>query len=208
MARSTREAILVATAELMRTSGYGAVGMKDIVRASGAPIGSLYHHFPRGKVQIAGEALVGAGRAYAQLIPALLGPHSDLGDAVEAAFVQAAEDMATTGYANMCPVGSVAAEVADTVEELRATAAGILTGWLDGATRYLTARGVPDEPAREAAVAMIGALEGAFTLARTLRDTEPLLAAGRALGQRYRGVAMREMAQAGVSVPDSVGPAR
>ena len=54
MARSTREAILTAAAELMRVKGYAAVGMKDIVAASGAPIGSLYHHFPRGKVQIAG----------------------------------------------------------------------------------------------------------------------------------------------------------
>ena len=52
MARSTREAILTAAAELMRHKGYGAVGMKDIAAASGAPIGSLYHHFRGGKVQI------------------------------------------------------------------------------------------------------------------------------------------------------------
>lgn len=45
MARSTREAILTAAAELMRHRGYAAVGMKDIAHASGAPIGSLYHHF-------------------------------------------------------------------------------------------------------------------------------------------------------------------
>jgi hypothetical protein len=46
-----------------------------------------------------------------------------------------------------------------------------------------------DEPqARELTLAVIGALEGAFVLARTLRSTEPLLAAGRALAPRYRGV--------------------
>ena len=67
MARSTREAILTAAAELMRHKGYGAVGMKDIAAASGAPIGSLYHHFRGGKVQIAREALVNAG---ARLWPA------------------------------------------------------------------------------------------------------------------------------------------
>ena len=57
MARSTRESILTAAAELMRHKGYGAVGMKDIAQASGAPIGSLYHHFPRGKDELVESAL-------------------------------------------------------------------------------------------------------------------------------------------------------
>ncbi len=72
MARSTRESILTAAAELMRHKGYGAVGMKDIAAASGAPIGSLYHHFRGGKVQIAREALINAGHAYALLIPSIV----------------------------------------------------------------------------------------------------------------------------------------
>ena len=123
MARSTRESILTAAAELMRHKGYGAVGMKDIATASGAPIGSLYHHFRGGKVQIAREALINAGHAYALLIPSIVDEYTDLGDAIDAVFTQAAEDMAGTGFANMCPVASVAAEVADTVEELRETSA-------------------------------------------------------------------------------------
>src|SRR5918911_3396787 len=118
MARSTRESILTAAAELMRHKGYSAVGMKDIAQASGAPIGSLYHHFRDGKVQIAREALINAGHAYAQLIPSIVDDHTDLGDAIEMLFSQAAEDIAATGFANMCPVASVAAEVADTVDEL------------------------------------------------------------------------------------------
>ena len=57
---------------------------------------------------------------------------TDLGDAIDAVFTQAAEDMAGTGFANMCPVASVAAEVADTVEELRETSASVFEGWVDG----------------------------------------------------------------------------
>jgi Bacterial regulatory proteins, tetR family len=90
MARSTRETILTATAELMRRKGYGAVGMKDIVAAGGVPIGSLYHHFPGGKVQIAREALIMSGIAYGMLIPTLMDPYDDLGEAIEAAFTEAA----------------------------------------------------------------------------------------------------------------------
>jgi AcrR family transcriptional regulator len=190
MARSTRESILTAAAELMRHRGYGAVGMKDIAQASGAPIGSLYHHFRGGKVQIAREALVNAGAAYGLLIPTIADGYADLGEAVDGMFTQAAEDMEQTGFANMCPVASVAAEVADTVEELRQTTAAVFTGWIDGGTAYFTARGVDEKTAREVTVAIIGALEGAFLLARTLRSTEPLLTAGRTLAPRYAGTAL------------------
>ncbi len=190
MARSTREAILTAAAELMRHKGYGAVVMKDIVAASGAPIGSLYHHFPGGKLQIAREALISAGTAYGQLIPALVDPHTDLGAAIEAVFTEAAEDMAGTGFVNMCPVASVAAETAGTVEDLRVTAAEVIGAWLDGGTAYFVGRGLDPDAAREVTVALVGALEGAFVLARALRSTEPLLAAGRALAVPYRGIAL------------------
>ena len=141
MARSTRESILTAAAELMRHKGYGAVGMKDIAEASGAPIGSLYHHFRGGKVQIAREALINAGHAYALLMPSIVDEYTDLGDAIDGVFTQAAEDMAGTGFANMCPVASVAAEVADTVEELRETSAAVFQGWVDGGSAYFACAG-------------------------------------------------------------------
>ncbi|MGV9796873.1 TetR/AcrR family transcriptional regulator [Mycobacterium sp. NPDC003449] len=192
MARSTREAILTAAAELMRHKGYAAVGMKDIVAASGAPIGSLYHHFRGGKRQIAMEALVSAGAAYGLLIPTIIDGYDDLGQAIEGAFSQAADHMAGMGFANMCPVGSVAAETADVEEDLRRTAAGVFTAWFDGGVAYFESRGLDPDLAREVTVALIGALEGAFTLARTLRDVEPLLVGGRALGRQYRGVSLRQ----------------
>jgi AcrR family transcriptional regulator len=202
MARSTRESILTAAAELMRHRGYAAVGMKDIAAASGAPIGSLYHHFRDGKVQIAREALVNAGAAYAMLIPSVVDAYTDLGAALEGVFDQAADDMAATGYANMCPIASVAAEVADTVEELRGVTAAVFTSWLDGGTAYFTARGLAPATARQVTVALVGALEGAFLLSRTLRDVEPLRAAGRALGPQFRGVELLAV-PAGV---DAVAP--
>lgn len=190
MARSTRESILTAAAELMRHKGYAAVGMKDIAAASGAPIGSLYHHFRGGKVQIAREALVNAGAAYGLLIPSIVDGYTDLGEAIDGIFRQAADDMAGTGFANMCPVASVAAEVADTVEDLRDTTASVFTGWIDGGAAYFAARGLDASQAREVTLALVAALEGAFILARTLRSVDPLLAVGAALAPQYRGVAL------------------
>ena len=188
MARSTRESILTAAAELMRHKGYAGVGMKDIADASGAPIGSLYHHFRGGKVAIAREALLTAGAAYGLLIPTIVDAYSDLGAAIEGVFAQAAEDIASTGFANMCPVASVSAEVADTVEELRQTAAEVFTWWVEGGAAYFGERGLDAALARRVTLALIAALEGGFLLARALRSAEPLRAAGSALAPQYRGV--------------------
>lgn len=121
-------------------------------------------------------------------------------------FDQAAEDMAGTGFTNMCPVASVAAEVAETVDELRGVTAGVFTGWPAGGTAYRIGRGLPEPTAREVAVTLIGALEGAFVLARTLRSAEPLTVAGRVLGAPYRGVGLSPAtAAAGMSLHADVG---
>lgn len=56
MSTTTRDRLITAVSELMRVNGYSAVTVKQITTASNAPMGSLYHHFPGGKPQIAAEA--------------------------------------------------------------------------------------------------------------------------------------------------------
>ena len=177
----THERIVRAMAELLRIQGYAATGMNQLVAASGAPTGSIYHHFPGGKVAVAAAALRETGAAYIQLLPLLLDPHDDLATGVEAAFVQAAEDIETTGWANLCPVGTVTGEIAGSVPELREVADEVIAGWVDEGTRYLTGRGLAARDARSVIYAVIAALEGGFVLARGQQSREPLHAAGRAV---------------------------
>jgi AcrR family transcriptional regulator len=177
----TGQRISVAMTELMRRQGYAATGIGALARASGAPTGSIYHHFPGGKRAVAEVALREAGAAYLALLPLLLDPYADLVTGVEAAFATAAQNMADTGWLTMCPVATVAAEVADTEPGLRAVAAEVMTTWIDEGARYLEGRGLREEDARATVLALLTALEGAFLLARTLRTPEPFHAAGRAL---------------------------
>jgi AcrR family transcriptional regulator len=176
----TDERIVLAMAELLRTQGYAATGINQLVEASGAPTGSIYHHFKGGKLAVAAAALRQTGAVYIQLLPLLLDPYDDLATGVEAAFAEAAEDLENTGWANLCPVGTVTGEIADTVPELREVAAKVIAHWIDEGTRYFVRRGLSDADARSAVYALVSALEGAFILARGQRSREPLHAAGRA----------------------------
>ena len=168
-------------AELLRVQGYTATGIQQLARAAGAPTGSIYHHFRGGKREVAAAALRDSGAAYIQLLPLLLDRHADLPAAIEAAFAAAADDIADTGWANMCPVVTVAGEIADTEPELRQVAAEVIASWIDEGSRYLAGRGLSRADARAAMYTLLAALEGGFMLARAQRTAEPLLAAGRAV---------------------------
>ncbi|MFD3508645.1 TetR/AcrR family transcriptional regulator [Nocardia sp. NPDC058666] len=184
MSTTTRDRLVTAVAELMRVHGYSAITVKQITAAAGAPMGSLYHHFPQGKVQIAAEALRSTGAAYIQLLPLLMDPHEDLRVAVPAAFSDAARALEESGWMNMCPVGTVAGEVADSEPVLREVAAEVMRDWIDQGATYFVRRGVAESAARELILAMLSALEGAFILGRTLRCAQPLRAAGQAMAAR------------------------
>ena len=57
----SRERILDAAIRLLRKQGYASTGIKQIVEEGAAPLGSVYHHFPGGKEQLAIEAIETAG---------------------------------------------------------------------------------------------------------------------------------------------------
>lgn len=178
---TTRKRITTAMAEFLRHQGYAATGMQQLAEAAGAPTGSIYHHFKGGKREIAAEALTESGRAYAELVLLLLAERAELPDAIAAAFENAAETMESTGWANMCPVGTVLGEVAGVEPELRAVGARVFAEWIDAGSAYFASHGLSEDAARDFTHVLVSTLEGAFIMARTQRSREPLLAAGRML---------------------------
>ncbi len=182
----TDQRIVVAMAELLRRQGYAATGIKQVVAAAEAPIGSVYHHFPGGKRAVAEAALRQSGAAYGELVTALLAPHDDLVDGIESAFAEAAATIEQTGWVNMCPVSTVAGEVADAEPALREVSAEVFDQWVTQGAMLFRDRGLSEEDARSLIIAVITALEGAFVMARTLRSGEPVLAAGRSVAAYAR----------------------
>jgi AcrR family transcriptional regulator len=184
MARS-RERIVEASAELFRTQGYAATGIKQIVTAAQAPLGSLYHFFPEGKEQLGAEAIRVSGALYELLIPAVFDPADDLVSGVRDFFAGAAAHLVETGYVDGCPIANIALEVSSTSEPMRAACAEVFESWIAAGTSRFTAHGLSEDVARGLTIGMICALEGAFVLARALRTTEPLMLAGELVAARF-----------------------
>ena len=175
----TRDRILGATADLLRRKGYTGTGLKEIVKASEAPFGSIYHFFPGGKEQLGAEAIREAGKVYNALIAAFYEGTSDPLAATDEFFKGAAEVLRQTDYEDACPIATVALEVASTSEPMREATADVFESWIADLVRFLGAEGVPEQTARDVAVKLFCLIEGAFILSRASKSTQPVETAGK-----------------------------
>ena len=188
MATPTRERIVDATAECFRRQGYAGTGLKQIAVSADAAFGSLYHFFPGGKEELGAEVIRWSGRMYMQLFIDIALEVPDVVEAVSRFFTDAAEDVEASGYADACPIATVALEVSSTSEPLRQACAEVFESWLASATEYFAGAGIDRPAAHRLALQMLSLLEGAFIFSRAMRTTEPILVAGDAAAAAVRAV--------------------
>ena len=184
----TKARIVGTAGELFRRKGYTGTGLKQIVAGSGAPFGSIYHFFPGGKQQLAAEVIATSGRAYQELVMAILDQAPDAVTAVETGFAAAAETLVATDYADACPIATLALEVASTDEALRTATAEVFASWVDAGAERFVRWGFAPADAHRLAIVLITSLEGAFVLCRAARSTEALDAAASAVVAAVRAV--------------------
>jgi TetR/AcrR family transcriptional repressor of lmrAB and yxaGH operons len=166
---------------LMRGSGLTGAGINEIVRASGAPKGSVYHFFPDGKVQLATEALgVYSGRVLA-FIDQTLSSRDEPRAKIEALFGAFAQRVKGGRFRQSCAVGTVSLDLDSELEALRVVLGDMLAEW-----QALIARHFAFDSARETrsfAGLIVTCIEGAYIRCRAEASSEPFVEAGRWLAQ-------------------------
>jgi TetR/AcrR family transcriptional repressor of lmrAB and yxaGH operons len=167
--------MLEASIDLMRQSGLSGAGINEIVRASGAPKGSVYHFFPAGKQQIATEAL----DAYAERVQGFLAQALARGATPEQkiralfdAFARRAEE---ARFERSCAIGTVSLDLTEEVAGLREVLAHALTGWIETVAQQC---GGESQRARSFAGLVITAVEGAYVRARAEHSSRAFREAG------------------------------
>lgn len=163
-------------ADLIRKKGVSGTGLRQVVKHSKAPRGSLQHYFPGGKDQLVEEALLWMGSVAARHVRRFT---HQANPRVPSALLALMVDewrtlFLTAGYAPGCPLVAAAADVASTNDSLRETIKRAFDEWLEPVAAALVEMGVPAARSASLAVLTISALEGSIVLSRTRRDITPL----------------------------------
>jgi TetR/AcrR family transcriptional regulator, lmrAB and yxaGH operons repressor len=168
---STKTKMLISAADVLRERGAAGLTIDEVLSRSGAPRGSVYHHFPEGRNQILSEALRYAGDSITAKITAA----GDGGMNLLQRFVEFWEQsLLATDFNAGCPVVAAAIGSAHEERQLAGTAAEILGSWREALTRSMVAEGIKADDAASLATMTIAAVEGAVMLCRSTRTTAPL----------------------------------
>jgi AcrR family transcriptional regulator len=176
----TKRRMVRGAAELLRRRGYTGTGFREVVELTGAPRGSIYHHFPAGKAQLAAAAVDYVGDLAREAIAAPLAEADPIG--ALRAFVELwRADFERSGGRAGCPIVAVAVESHDEAPELLDSAARAFDRWRGAFADCLRRAGVPPARADRLAALVVSAVEGAIVLSRAERDPAPLLDVAREL---------------------------
>ena len=169
MAGPVKQRMIERAALLLAKKGLQGASFSEVLEASGAPRGSLYHHFPGGKQELVAAALSAAG---ARAMGVLEGQQGKPALEVAATFIALWRMvLEKTDFEAGCAIAAVT--VAADSPALLESAAREFRAWRARLAALLAAGGVPARRAGALAATLIAACEGAVVLARAERSFEP-----------------------------------
>ncbi len=169
MAGEIRQKMIERTVVLLAKKGLQGTSFSQILENSGAPRGSLYHHFPGGKDELVLEAVALAGEQAMAVLERLAGqPAPQVAQAFTALWRQV---LTRSDFGAGCAVAAVT--VAADTPELRDRAGQVFARWRRRLAELLAAGGVSAARAPTLAAGLVSACEGAVILARGEASLEP-----------------------------------
>jgi AcrR family transcriptional regulator len=159
-------------ASLIRARGVSGTSFSDVLADSGAPRGSIYHHFPRGKAQLAGAAIGWTSER-------VLAHQRACGATTASGVLECFIDMwrqvvlASRGTAG-CVVAGVAIDTPGDAAGLMDVVRATFRSWVELLAKQLQATGIPAQRASAIATATVAGMEGALILCRAEGNARPL----------------------------------
>jgi len=170
--RDGRALLLNGARQLLAEKGYAGMELRDVAERGHAPRGSIYHHFPGGKIQLAVEAAELEGREIRDLI------ERSLEERGLAATLSAFGEMFRRRVKNQperlgCPVAAAALARPEDAA-LAAAATKAFQSWEAPIAAALRDEGVAAKDAETFAGLVVSTVEGALVRARAAADQAPL----------------------------------
>ncbi len=185
MAGEVRRKMVEGAAQLLARNGLQSTSFAEVLEHTGAPRGSVYHHFPDGKDQMVGAAVDLAGDFLVTLLDKRAGASAV---AVTEHFLAIWRSvLAQSNCSSGCAVLAVA--VASDSPDLLGHAAAVFRLWRGRLAALLEQGGLARKEARRFATTLIAAAEGAVVMSRAEQDLEPFDTVAKQLVAQARALA-------------------
>jgi len=180
---TTRDKMIVGAADLMSRRGVNATSMRDVIRHTATPRGSISHHFPDGKRQLIAEAVTFAGRQVSIPLEKAMNERGVIGG-LRAFVASWRRRLEATGFEAGCPVLAVSVdryvgEPNDKDDEtaqrhLLDLAGGVFADWRQIMHAALLREGLAADRATRLATLVVASIEGTVAMCRASRSADAL----------------------------------
>ena len=153
---------------MLATRGLQGTSFSEVLEHSGAPRGSVYHHFPGGKTELVAAAI---DHASARALAFVEGDGEASAREITARFLQMWRKVLEASKLEAgCSV--LAVGIAADTAELRERAGSVFRRWRTRLADLLHRGGLSPERAKRFAATLIAASEGAVAVSRAEKDLE------------------------------------
>ncbi len=169
-----RKPIIDTAVSLFRNNGYANTPLNEIVLESGAPKGSFYHYFPKGKAAVAIAALEEAGARMQATLRQQADETATASDFLIAHGTQLGEWMRQSRFKAGCPITSILLHAAPESRAITIAGRKVYAMRLSIIQEKLEADGHTSVAAARLAILCLSALQGALIQARVETSTRAI----------------------------------
>jgi TetR/AcrR family transcriptional repressor of lmrAB and yxaGH operons len=187
MAGDVRDRMIDGAVRLLAQRGLQATSFADVLELTGAPRGSVYHHFPGGKDQLVSAAV---DRAGARALQTLDGKQGASAEELTAVFLGLWRELLVR---SQCGAGCavLAVTVGTDSPELLQHARTVFRSWRGQLAELFEQSGLSAKQAAQFAATRVAASEGAVVLSRAEQSLEPFDLVAAQLLDQVRTLSMR-----------------
>ncbi len=171
--QTTKIRLIETAARLFREQGYHGTGLTEILSESRAPKGSLYHHFPAGKSDLALAAADWASQGMLKIIDDSFLPAENFKQGATTFCYKLGKLFDLYPDWRGCPVASMLFD-GETNESFLKYSDKIYTDWYDATQAHALRLGHPEERAAGDAEALLLMIQGGWMIARSRQSADIL----------------------------------
>lgn len=186
MASDTRQRMVEGAVRLLAQHGPQQTSFSEVLELTGAPRGSIYHHFPEGKDQLIASAVDLAGANAMAAIELSAGKSAP--DVTLDFLALWRTLLVATQFRAGCSV--LAVTVANSSPDLLEHASSVFRGWRLRLAELLEQGGLALTDAQQFSALLVSASEGAVVLSRAEQSIEPFDLVAAQLASQVRGLSV------------------